>query len=288
MKEININMINPYVRVAMRSILTKGTKINTRALFDYELVYIDKGTLRFKYDGKKYDCTEGQFILIRPGINHSFECQNGDLSQPHIHFDMFYSENSKLLPISFKNFVKFTPQELKIMQPDIFDSFDKKPFVTFSDSNRALELLYGVISYNNQGNVLKTKALMLELVEMLIADNFPKLFSGEKTEKYTVSEQIKDFIDAGQGMAMSLGDFEKHFSYSKYYLERQFKAKYGVGLIAYRDFKRFERACSLLKTHNITDTTARLGFSSVYVFSRAFKNKFGISPSQYKKQKHSD
>ena len=288
MTNADINMINPYIRVAMRSVLTDGTKINKRAIFDYELIYIERGDLCFTYSEKNYDCQAGQFIFIRPGINHSFECKNGDISQPHIHFDMFYSTNSKSIPISFKNIRKFSPRELEMIQPDLFSSFEKNPIVTFTESDRALKLLFGVISSHNQGNVLKAKALLIELIEMLIADNFPRLFSSEKNAKYTVSEQIKDFIDAGQGMSMSLSDFEKHFSYSKYYLERQFKSRYGVGLITYRDEKRFERACNMLKTHNITETTEKLGFTSVYVFSRAFKNKFGVSPSEYKKEKHSD
>ena len=93
---------------------------------------------------------------------------------------------------------------------------------------------------------------------------------------------ISDYIDAGQGLNSSLDDFEKQFSYSKYYLEREFKKNYGVSLISYRNNKRMEFAAKFLKENSVTNVVEILHFSSIYSFSRTFKKHFGISPTKYK------
>ena len=101
--------------------------------------------------------------------------------------------------------------------------------------------------------------------------------------KVSIEEQVKDYLDAGQGLTSSLEDIANQFNYSKCHLEHRFKDRYGVSLIAYRNNKRMESAKSMLVTHSVSDVSNKLGFSSIYVFSRAFKNHFGISPSDYKK-----
>ena len=77
---------------------------------------------------------------------------------------------------------------------------------------------------------------------------------------------------------------EKQYSYSKYYLERQFKKAYGISLIAYRNEKRMQHARKLLELESVSDVAEELGFRSIYSFSRAFKKQFGICPSECRKK----
>jgi len=72
---------------------------------------------------------------------------------------------------------------------------------------------------------------------------------------------------------------EQYFNYSKYHLEREFTKAFGTSLIAYRNRVRMEHAACLLKEKAVTAVAEELGFSSVYVFSRAFKRHFGYPPS---------
>jgi hypothetical protein len=46
--------------------------------------------------------------------------------------------------------------------------------------------------------------------------------------------------------------------------------------------KKMSFACKLLQTSTVSEVSEHLGFSSIYSFSRAFKNKYGIPPSEYK------
>ena len=73
-----------------------------------------------------------------------------------------------------------------------------------------------------------------------------------------------------------------HYNYV--YLSRIFKKKFGSTLYNYYITKKMKRAKELIDEGEmpITDVAAALNYSSIYVFSRAFKKTFGISPNEYK------
>ena len=129
------------------------------------------------------------------------------------------------------------------------------------------------------------EAKLTELIYLIAKDNFEGCLSSGEERSYTVAEHIKAYIDSDQGFDMSLDDFEKHFSYSKYHLEKLFTERYGESLISYRNKRRMNLARQLMSDHSVSEVTELLGFSSIYVFSRAFKHRFGISPQGYKESK---
>ena len=278
----NIDVVNPYIRVAMNSVLCAGTSIKRRVIFDYELIYVERGEFTLHYNELDYIGAPGQFILLRPGIPHSFKEIKQDLSQPHIHFDMIYSETSSQIPISFKDIGEFTAEERNLIHKDIFEDYPQTPLVGFSDKQKALKLFYSVI--RDPSSKLAQKAGLIQLIDMLVSDNFPDCFSN-KENVYNIAQQVKDYIDAGQGLTAQLNDLERQFSYSKYHMERQFKKMYGKSLIAYRNEKRLQTAETLLQGHTVSFVSEILGYTSIYTFSRAFKQHFGLSPSAFQREK---
>lgn len=55
-------------------------------------------------------------------------------------------------------------------------------------------------------------------------------------------------------------------------------------IITYLNRKRMEIAARLPASTSVTDTAKQTGFLSIYSFSRAFKNRWGLSPAEYRKQ----
>lgn len=277
---MNVQKINPYIRRAIPSVLAAGTVIHRRVLFDYELIYVEKGAFTLTCDEVAYPCREGQFLLIRPGVPHSFGEIHAPLSQPHIHFDMvFSSSRSARTPISFRDITEFTPQERELLQEDVFAPYPTLPYVIFRDEQEAKRLFYEVVN-GAKTSPLARKARMTALLDLLIADNFPSLFSVE--EGYNVAQQVKEYLDAGQGSMASLDELAGQFNYSKYHLERQFTRAFGESVIAYRNRVRMDTARRLLAEQSVTAVAEQLGYTSVYVFSRAFSRHFGYPPSREK------
>jgi len=279
MSMIDYNSINPYIRVAMRSVLTESFSLKSRALFDYELIYIEKGNMLFIYDGISYNCDAGQFILIRPGISHEFKTIKSKLYQPHFHFDLVYTNESKNIPVSYKDITDMTPAERCMIAKDLFEKYPRTPFVDFSDKDIVLDLFFRAIDCPNN---LTRKALLTQIISMLITDNFPDCFSYSEHSIYNIAQHLKDYIDSGQGLTDRLSDFEKIFSYNKFYMEKQFKKHYGISLMNYKNNKKMAIAKKMLETESVSLVSEKLGYNSIYSFSRAFKNHFGICASAVK------
>lgn len=279
MHYIDTNTLNPYIRVAQHSIIPQGHRVCRRAIFDYELIFIESGSMVLNYNGQDYHCDAGQFILLHPGISHYIPPIAQDLSQPHIHFDLLYNANSTVTPISFKDLDQFSDEELRIIQDDLLTNSSPSPFVTFSDPAAATDAFFRTIECYQKKRSILAKSAFFELLDHLITDNFPSCFTQGK--EYSIACQIKDLIDFGQGINMNLEDFEKQFAYSRYYLEKRFREKYGISLIRYRNQKKIQLACKLLGEMSVSAVTAELSFSSIYAFSRAFKKQTGQTPSEY-------
>lgn len=278
----DFNLFNPYIRAAMNSVLKSGREIKRRIILDYELIYVEDGNFILEYADCEYSCKKGDVLLIHPGIPHSFKDIDTDLSQPHIHFDAVFDGKSRFRFISFKDRAEFTSAEKQLIIDDIIITAVKShPFLVFKDKTAFLKLFYSVIDSGNK-NSLECKANMLCILSHIISDNCRFDSAPYPETENTVAEQIKAYIDAGQGIATSLDEYEKQFSYSKYYIEKQFKKKYGISVIAYRNKKRMEQAPELLKKESVSAVADMLGFGSIYSFSRAFKLYYGIAPTGYR------
>ena len=280
---MDIFSVNPYIRVALRrSTLRPHSTIHRRIIFDYELLYVEAGRFWLTYGDKTYVCEQGSFVLLRPGIPHRFEMRDEALVQPHIHFDMTYAPDSREVPVSFRDRCDMEERELRWLRNDVFADYPPDPFIHFNRPKEALTLFYSILEAPHDATgQLTQKAHMIRLLSMLAEDNFPSCFA--RPETYTVERQIKDYIDSHQGGTMTLTDFEKQFSYSKFHIEKKFRQAYGVGVMAYRNQKRLEAARHLLAAHSVTAVAEMLGYRSIYSFSRAFKQHFGVSPSEEKK-----
>lgn len=189
--------------------------------------------------------------------------------------------DSSSVPVCFKDISDLTEDEKKNIREDVFSQYPQTPFVQFSDMN-ATRLLFEKIVSQPQPSALVQKGLLIELIDMLISDNFPEAFSSDENLRYSIEEHVKEYLDAGQGLTSNLDNIARQFNYSKYHLERLFKARYGISLISYRNNKRLQLAKEMLQIDSVSSVSGKLGFSSIYVFSRAFKNHFGYPPSDSK------
>jgi AraC-like DNA-binding protein len=268
--------INPHIRLAMRSIITAGHDIARRVIYDYELIYLEQGKFTFVYNDVSYDCQTGDLLFICPGIPHSFHIDRGDISQPHIHFDMTHRPQSEKIPISFKDIGDMTEMEKSRIDKNRFAAYPSNPKIRVKDKAVFLDIFYRILSEETEP--LMKKALLIQLLSLIIKDNFPDLLKNQ--ENSSIEVQIKDYLDVGNGLGMNLDDLEKRFFHSKFYLEKKFKKAFGIGIMEYRNQKRMERANDLLDQHSVTEVAELLGYQSIYTFSRAYKQYHGISPNK--------
>ena len=99
--------------------------------------------------------------------------------------------------------------------------------------------------------------------------------------------KVQDYIEAHCDKPLSTEELASVAGFSKYHFNRIFKSVLQEPLSQYVNRIRMEHALFMLAHRadmNITDITLELGFSDSAVFSRAFKNFYGISPAAYRKK----
>lgn len=107
-------------------------------------------------------------------------------------------------------------------------------------------------------------------------------------EWYRQIQKIADEVDAciknRNDEALTLNHISNKFGYSEYHVSRKFKEISGMN---FRDYLRHRRLAFALKEVRDTDKglleiALDYGFSSHEAFSRAFKQAYGVSPSDYR------
>ncbi len=99
--------------------------------------------------------------------------------------------------------------------------------------------------------------------------------------------KVQDYIEENYGKNISVDELAEAAGFSKYHFSRIFKSVLQEPLAYYVNRIKMEHALFLLahrSDKNITDIAYELGFSDSAVFSRAFRNYYGISPRAFRKQ----
>ncbi len=85
---------------------------------------------------------------------------------------------------------------------------------------------------------------------------------------------------------ITIDDIASHAGFSKDYFNRIFFAHTGFNIMEYVRFSRLKKAAHLLRItdDDILSIALDCGYEAHESFSRAFKNQYGVSPSEYRKK----
>jgi two-component system response regulator YesN len=158
----------------------------------------------------------------------------------------------------------------------------------FSYAQNAIK--YGAIDY-----ILKPiveEELNASIEKAILQINPTMSISADMIEESNISPNeivaiIKDFIDKNYSQNLKLSMFSDKYFFSKEYLSKIFKANYEIGIYEYILKVRMERAKELLsnETMKVQLISERLGYADSNYFSKAFRNYYGITPSQFRNKK---
>ena len=97
--------------------------------------------------------------------------------------------------------------------------------------------------------------------------------------------RVFDYIDKHLGENLTVELLSQVANFSKYHFHRQFSEYAGISVFRYIQLLRLKRASYRLvfnKLEKITDIALDAGFENPESFSRAFKNTFGQTPSEFR------
>lgn len=98
--------------------------------------------------------------------------------------------------------------------------------------------------------------------------------------------KVQDYIENHLDKSLSTKQLSQIANFSEYHFQRIFRVVTGETLYGFIKRIRLERAAYMLladKKRSIIDISMSVGFSSQASFAKAFKSKYGISGSNYRK-----
>lgn len=291
---MNIHNLSPYLRIAMDSSVSFPWYLEERVLFDYEILYLKEGRLKVTIEDDVYFGEPGDIFFFRPKQRHSISKVGTDLvRQPHLHFDLFYQEDSHDVKVSFKKLENMTNDEMKWFRSDEIDrlTIPLASHIRLRYHLAIEKLLYEIIREFQMKlpfYELNIKGLFIQLFTALLRENYwnrnPHLFSN-----INELEQVRIFLKHNIGQRVTLDELAKISGISKYYLITLFNQTFGMSPIHYHQLMRIEKAREMIQ---FTDEPLKriaelIGFPDIHSFSKAFKKIEGVNPSFYRKKKPS-
>ncbi|MDP5276298.1 response regulator [Chengkuizengella axinellae] len=125
-----------------------------------------------------------------------------------------------------------------------------------------------------EANVILRK--MIQPFEEMSAPVAPDLLS-----------RMKNYVYENANHEISLEMLADYVKLSPYYVSKLFKEQFGTNYIDFLTQCRLERAIQLMKDPQISlkEITYEIGYKDPNYFSRVFKKKYGVSPTEYRKNK---
>lgn len=144
-------------------------------------------------------------------------------------------------------------------------------------------LRYGVAEYLVKPVL---KADFVEALERILQRNFDReeALGKEGGEKYETIAFLKEYINGHFDQNLSLDALGEVVHLHPAYLSKIFKEVTDVNLSGYITDVRMQKAAELLEKNDlkVNEVMKRLGYQKSQYFSKLFKEKFGVTPKEYR------
>lgn len=235
---------------------------NGRQLDEFQINYITEGTGIYEDATGKYTVKPGTLLILKPGVWHRYKPNHTTgWTENYIGFDGSIARELLLNPLFFDSKPIIAIGELE----EIVDTYQK---------------IYDFVLEEKPGYQQVTAGMIMKLLGYIVSFKKQGQFTGKRIEKiirevcFYIRENLEKDLDFKK-----IAD-DNNLGYS--YFRKMFKNYTGVPPLKYHLDLKIIRAKDMILSSgkSIKEISFELGFQSNYYFSRAFKSKMGISPSE--------
>lgn len=237
----------------------------------HKIILMIKGNASYAIEGETFELRPGDFVVVGRGCIHRPVVASGEFYERMIlyispeYLQSISSENSNLeccFQLAMENFSYVYHAGRKNHVAELFHVLQK----TRSDEGFAADIL--------QKSVFTQ--LMIEINRTVRKGR--NIESNEKDERIVA---ILQYLNNHLTDEVAIDDLATYFNMSKYHMMRRFREVTGYSIHQYMSEKRLMNAQLYLQQGmSLSDAARECGYKDYSTFSRAFKSKFGYSPSK--------
>lgn len=248
---------------------------------EMEIIYIKSGRGTITVQSNRYEVYENDIVIVLPQTVHSIEQSNdAHMEYYNILFNfslLNYSETDLCYEKYFKPLYSHTKQPPTVAKSK-------------SELNRALSknISFLIDARKTADCELMIKSNLFEMIHTI--NSFAK--SANRSDlslknNYNKLKNLLVLIHSEYGREITVDEAAKICRYSPSHFMKLFKELTGKSFTRYLIDYRLEIAAEQIATtkSKIIDIAANVGFDNTSYFTRAFSDKYGMTPSEYKKSR---
>lgn len=245
---------------------------------DYlEIAFMMSGNGRYRIDGEVYDVGEGDLLIFNPGTMH--QGLVADAANTMTEF-----------------FVGASDIHFKGLPENALPLPDGQPVIhTAGECRQKLFRLCATMEAENsvcwQGRYYMMKTCLMQMILLILKQQMEPVekiktgYAFESVNRKYVVEQIVNYFEDHYAEKISLDQIAENMYLSPFYISKIFKSETGDTPIRHLIDIRLERAMELLREGfpgSIQEVAQQVGYEDAYYFSKLFKKRYGVPPSQVK------
>jgi AraC-like DNA-binding protein len=238
-----------------------------RILNEFQINYITRGSGIYETEASRTPVRTGSLLITRPGIWHRYRpLQATGWTENYVGFDGSIPRN-------------------------IYDgnqSYAKKPVLQIGNREEMIDTyhkIFDLVQEEKPGFQQVASGMVMKLLGYMVSLEKQRNFTGKRVERiirdacFEMRENIAGEID------FKIYAEKNNIGYS--YFRKMFKQYTGIAPVQYYLDLRIRRAREMLIStdQSIKEIAYEVGFHSIHYFSRTFKKKSGVSPSEIRKIK---
>lgn len=251
----------------------------------WEMAFIRRGSVGVMAGSSGYTLGSGEAIFHAPNEYHNIWA-NGDSAEVVI---ITFICESHAMKFFERRLLALSEKEIEVINALL--ALGEKTFADPPDIVYQKKL--NLASDIKQGSLQLLKLRLEELLILLLqnSETIDRVSrkseaAGNENDRLITNSIIRTLTRHICG-TITLDEVCAGVLFSKSYLKKLFKKNTGYSIMDYYTHLKIERAKILIKDGkmSVSEIAGLLGYSSIHYFSRVFKNKTGLSPTEYKSGK---
>lgn len=274
--------IKPFVRYIHYLSLNPSAAYNCKIPCDARLFYLCEGTGEISVGSQCFTLKKGDILLLNSGIAYQIHAPKTSAVYLAVNFDYTFSHtslNTPIPPVSPEAF-----QDSCLIERVTFDDLPLfNEYCVIRDLHKVHTLLHK-IREEYQQKLLYHEMNESQLFTQVLLEAARALKSPALQSKKDIAPRILDYIHEQYPDSLTNQKIAEAFGFHPNYVNALIKTCTGMSLHAYLLQVRLDHSADLLEnsTLSIGEIAETCGFYDIFHFSRCFKQKMGISPSQYR------
>lgn len=278
--------INPFVRIALIGNMSRSnvqdvhTKIKSA---DCRLFSMISGKGFIIIEDKRYPIVPGMVVLFSAGTEYIWEIE--EVKYYAVNFDYthnFSSITESIHPIHSDVF----SEKLIVERPEFEDvEILNKPIIIYDAPNvgNLISEITTEFSMSEEHKDMLLSAFLKAAITSVVrmSQRRPKM---KESKAQKLVSDIISYINLNYECSVSNEDIAEKFHFNSAYLNRVFRENTGISMHEFVVGCRIASAKEMLRSQEIAigEVAEKCGFSSFYHFTKTFKKKTGITPSEYR------